>query len=82
MNYNEKKEFGLKFGLKDNFEWNDRNLVLANSVMGGIFRSLWIVLLETNQGALRMDRKTLNWNLCTRAMFEAFADPHTSISER
>ena len=43
-------------------------------------RSLWIVLLETNQGTLRMDRRTLNWNLWMRAMFEACADPHTSMA--
>ena len=67
-------------GRKDDFEWNDRNLVLAKSAMGGKFRSLWKVLLKTNQGALRMVRRTLNWNLWTRAMFETFANPHTSMA--
>ena len=64
----------------DSLEWNDRNLVLVNSVMVGIFRSLCIFLLETNQGALRMDRRTSDCNLWMRAMFKAFADPHTSTA--
>jgi hypothetical protein len=27
-----------------------------------------------------MDRRTLDWNLWMRTMFEAFADPHTPIA--
>ena len=65
----EKREF------RENLEWDDRDLVLAKSVMVGVFRSLWIVLLETNQGALMM------WTGIS-AMIEAFADPHTSMACR
>ena len=46
----------------------------------GIFRTLRILLLETNQGALRMGRRTLDWNLWMRAIFAAFVDPHTSMA--
>ena len=42
----------------DNLDWNVRNLFLADLVMVGIFRLLWIALLEMNQGASRMDRSS------------------------
>jgi hypothetical protein len=48
--------------------------------MKGIFRSEWIIWFDTNQGASRMDRRTLNWNLWMRTMLEAFADPHNSVA--
>ena len=74
----EERVWTRKLGRMDNLQWNDRNLISANSVMVGIFR--WIVLLETNQGASRMDRRTLDRKLWTRSMSEAFADPHTSTA--
>ena len=40
------------------------------------FRIVSVVLLETNQGLLRIVRRTLDWNLWMRAMLEAFSDPH------
>jgi hypothetical protein len=64
----------------DNLEWNCWNLVLIRSDMGGIFRSVWIVWFDTYQGASRMNRRTLDWNLWMRTTLEAFADPHTSMA--
>jgi hypothetical protein len=47
----------------DNLEWNCWNPVLIRSDMKGIFRSVWF---DTYQGASRMDRRTLDWNLWMR----------------
>jgi hypothetical protein len=64
----------------DNLEWNCWNLVLISSDMKGIFRSVWIVWFDTYQGASRMNRRTLDWNLWMRTMLEAFANPYTSMA--
>jgi hypothetical protein len=48
--------------------------------MKGIFRSVQIEWFDTYEGASRMDRRTLDWNLWIRTMFEAFADPHISMA--
>jgi hypothetical protein len=58
----------------DNLKWNCWNLVLIRSDMKGIFSSIWIVRFDTYQGASRMDRRTLDWNLWIRTMLEAFAE--------
>jgi hypothetical protein len=61
--------------------WEKRelwNLALMTSETVGMFRSLWVVWLETYQGALRIVRRTLDWKLWMRWMLAGLAEPHRS----
>jgi hypothetical protein len=78
--WGEERAWARGLGWINNLEWNSWNLVLIRSDMNGIFRSVWIVWFDTYQGALRMHRRTLDWNLWMRTMLEAFADPNTSMA--
>jgi hypothetical protein len=46
----------------------------------GICSSLWIVKLETYQGALVTERKNLDWSLWIIFVFDDFVQPHNCIS--
>ena len=60
-------------------EGNNLNLDLIRSDMKGILRSVSMVSLETNQRPSRIEGRTFDWKIWMEIMFEALADPHTSI---
>jgi hypothetical protein len=57
------KDWAKGLGWEERELLNFLNLALMPSETEGILRSLWVIWLETYQGALRRVRRTLDWKL-------------------